>query len=95
MTRPNSLFGVRTPIAGLAILIALTTALTARQAPASLAIKLRSNKKSCQRYDGCRTCAQSEPANNRAVHAEQDGIATVDFIRTQQQQSDFIDKQKG
>ena len=34
MTRPNSLFGVRTPIAGLAILIALTTALTARQAPA-------------------------------------------------------------
>ncbi len=37
MTRPNSLFGVRTPIAGLAILIALTTALTARQAPAPLA----------------------------------------------------------
>lgn len=36
MTRPNSLFGVRTPIAGLAILIALTTALTARQAPAPL-----------------------------------------------------------
>lgn len=34
MTRPNSLFGVRTPIAGLAILIALATALTARQAPA-------------------------------------------------------------
>jgi hypothetical protein len=37
MTRPNSLFGVRTPIAGLAILIALTTALTAWQAPAPLA----------------------------------------------------------
>ena len=34
MTRPNSLFGVRTPLAGLAILIALATALTARQAPA-------------------------------------------------------------
>ena len=37
MTRPNSLFGVRTPIAGLAILMALTTALTARQAPVPLA----------------------------------------------------------
>jgi len=32
MTRPNSLFEARTPLAGLAILIALTTVTTARQA---------------------------------------------------------------